>query len=88
MIPFALGTETDGSVISPATRNSVVGLKTTLALTSRAGVIPESHRQDTVGVLAKSVKDAAYALDGCFGPDPLDPQSLTQIGKTPSSTSN
>ena len=85
MVPFALGTETDGSVISPADRNRVVGIKTTVGLTSRAGAIPESHRQDTVGTFGKTVKDAVYALDGWFGPDPLDSYSLEQIGKTPSS---
>jgi amidase len=85
MVPFALGTETDGSVISPADRNSVVGFKPTVGLTSRAGVIPESHRQDSVGTFGKTVKDAVYALDGCFGPDPLDSYSLEQIGKTPTS---
>jgi len=85
MVPFALGTETDGNVISPADRNSVVGIKATVGLTSRAGVIPESHRQDTVGTFGKTVKDAVFALDGCFGPDPLDSYSLAQIGKTPSS---
>lgn len=88
MIPFALGTETDSSVISPADRNCVVGIKRTMGLTSRAGVIPESHRQDTVGTFGKTVKDAAYALDGCFGPDPLDSTSLNQIGKTSSNASS
>lgn len=88
MVPFALGTETDGSVISPADRNAVVGLKPTVGLTARTGVIPESHRQDSVGVFGKTVKDAAYALDGCFGPDPADNYSMAQIGKTPSSISH
>ena len=87
MVPFALGTETDGSVISPADRNSVVGFKPTVGLTSRTGVIPESHRQDSVGTFGKTVKDAVYALDGCFGPDPADNYSLAQIGKTPASIS-
>ncbi|KAG4441283.1 hypothetical protein IFR05_003211 [Cadophora sp. M221] len=75
---FALGTETDGSVISPAERNALVGIKPTVGLTSRAGVIPECHNQDTVGCLARTVRDATYCLDGIYGPDPLDNYTLVQ----------
>ncbi|KAL2071764.1 hypothetical protein VTL71DRAFT_12999 [Oculimacula yallundae] len=75
---FALGTETDGSVISPAQRNALVGIKPTVGLTSRAGVIPESHNQDTVGCLARTVRDATYCLDGIYGPDLLDNYTLIQ----------
>ncbi|KAI9814264.1 MAG: hypothetical protein M1827_003430 [Pycnora praestabilis] len=80
---FALGTETDGSVINPAERNALVGLKPTVGLTSRAGVIPESSHQDTVGTLARTVRDAVYALDGIYGYDPLDNYTSSQIGKVP-----
>ena len=76
---FALGTETDGSVISPAERNGLVGLKPTVGLTSRAGVIPESEHQDTVGVLARSVADAAAVLGTIAGVDPRDNYTWAQV---------
>ncbi|TVY68644.1 putative amidase, partial [Lachnellula suecica] len=78
LVPFALGTETDGSVINPAERNALVGIKPTVGLTSRAGVIPESHNQDTVGCLTKTVRDGAYCLDAIYGPDPRDNYTLIQ----------
>ncbi|TVY88851.1 putative amidase, partial [Lachnellula willkommii] len=78
IITFALGTETDGSIINPAERNSLVGIKPTVGLTSRAGVIPESHNQDTVGCLAKTVRDATYCLDAIYGPDLRDNYTLVQ----------
>lgn len=53
---FALGTETDGSIVNPANRNAVVGIKPTVGLLSRDGVIPESLNQDTVGVHARTVR--------------------------------
>lgn len=80
---FALGTETDGSVISPAERNGVVGFKPTVGLTSRAGVIPESTHQDTVGTFGKTVRDAVYALDAIYGPDSRDNYTSAQTDKTP-----
>lgn len=80
---FALGTETDGSVINPAERNAIVGIKPTVGLTSRAGVIPESIHQDTVGCFGRTVRDAAYCLDAIYGPDLRDNYTLAQIGKTP-----
>lgn len=83
VVPFALGTETDGSVINPAERNAVVGIKPTLGLTSRSGVVPESLNQDTVGTFGKTVRDATYALDAIFGPDSRDNASLAQVGETP-----
>jgi amidase len=58
----SLGTETDGSVVCPGNANGVVGLKPTVGLTSRAGVVPISHTQDTVGVHARTVADAAATL--------------------------
>ncbi|RFU32293.1 hypothetical protein B7463_g4036, partial [Scytalidium lignicola] len=75
---FALGTETDGSVINPAERNALVGIKPTVGLTSRAGVIPESHNQDTVGCLARTVRDATYCLDAIYGRDSRDNYTLVQ----------
>ena len=83
-VAFALGTETDGSVINPAERNGIVGIKPTVGLTSRAGVIPESIHQDTVGTFGRTVRDATYALDAIYGVDPRDNYTLDQIGKTPS----
>ncbi|KAK5189115.1 hypothetical protein LTR92_010918 [Exophiala xenobiotica] len=84
VIAFALGTETDGSVINPAERNSIIGLKPTVGLTSRAGVIPESEHQDTVGAFGRTVRDATYALDAIYGVDPLDNYTSAQQGHTPS----
>lgn len=68
----ALGTETDGSIICPAQRSSVVGVKPTVGLTSRDLVIPVSEHQDTVGPMARTVKDAAYLLQVVAGEDDRD----------------
>lgn len=81
--PFSLGTETDGSVINPAMRNAIVGIKPTVGLTSRAGVIPESEHQDTIGVFGKTVADAVYVLDAIYGIDERDNYTLAQAEKTP-----
>lgn len=83
VVPFTLGTETDGSVINPAERNAVVGIKPTVGLTSRAGVVPESEHQDTVGICARTVRDAAYALDAIYGVDVRDNYTFAQRGDTP-----
>ena len=72
-----IGTETDGSIVSPATANGVVGLKPTVGLTSRHGVIPISASQDTVGPLARSVADAAAILTAIAGSDPRDPATAS-----------
>ena len=83
VVPFALGTETDGSVINPAERNAIVGIKPTVGLTSRSGVIPECTHQDTVGTFGKTVRDAVYALDAIYGVDSRDNYTSAQVGKTP-----
>lgn len=83
VVSFALGTETDGSVINPAERNALVGIKPTVGLTSRAGVIPESIHQDTVGTFGKTVRDAAYAFDAIYGIDERDNYTFAQTEKTP-----
>ena len=70
-----IGTETDGSIVLPAAANGVVGLKPTVGLTSRTGVIPISHSQDTIGPLARTVRDAAIVLGVIAAPDPEDPGS-------------
>ncbi|KAL1598172.1 hypothetical protein SLS59_007182 [Nothophoma quercina] len=67
-----LGTETDGSIVSPSQLNNVVGIKPTVGLTSRALVIPISEHQDSVGPIARTVKDAAYILQAIAGPDQYD----------------
>lgn len=72
----ALGTETDGSIVCPSSICGVVGIKPTVGLTSRAGVIPISDTQDTVGPHARTVADAALILGVIGGPDPRDPASM------------
>ena len=69
----AVGTETDGSITCPAQTNGIVGIKPTLGLISRAGVIPIAHSQDTAGPMARSVADAAILLGAMVGPDGRDP---------------
>jgi len=71
----SLGTETDGSIVCPANENGVVGIKPTVGLTSRAGVVPISHSQDTVGPHARTVADAAAVLTAIVSrtADPRDP---------------
>ncbi len=77
----ALGTETDGSIVSPANNCGVVGLKPTVGLTSRAGVIPISHSQDTVGVHGRTVADAAAVLGAMVGVDPRDKATSASAAK-------
>ncbi len=69
----ALGTETDGSIVSPSSCNGLVGIKPTVGLISRSGVIPIAISQDTVGPIARTVTDAAILLGAIAGPDPDDP---------------
>src|SRR6185436_17231003 len=59
---LAVGTETDGSVVSPASANGIVGIKPTLGLVSRTGIVPIAHSQDTAGPMARTVADAAALL--------------------------
>ncbi len=68
----AIGTETDGSVVCPSSANSLVGIKPTVGLVSRAGIIPISHSQDTAGPMARTVRDAALILGALTGVDPRD----------------
>lgn len=76
----AVGSETDGSIVSPASVNGIVGLKPTVGLVSRRGIVPISHSQDTAGPLARSVRDAAMLLGVMAGPDPADPASAQAAG--------
>ncbi len=78
----SLGTETDGSIVCPSHINGLVGIKPTVGLTSRAGVIPISHTQDTVGPMARTVADAAAVLGAIVGVDPRDPATAASEGKS------
>jgi amidase len=69
---LAIGTETDGSIVCPSSANGVVGIKPTVGLVSRAGIIPISHTQDTAGPMTRTVRDAAILLTVLAGPDPRD----------------
>lgn len=69
---IAIGTETDGSVVSPSSINGIVGIKPTVGLVSRSGIIPISHSQDTAGPMARTVRDAAILLGIMAGVDPED----------------
>ena len=77
----ALGTETDGSIVCPSSANSVVGIKPTLGLTSRAGVIPLAHSQDVVGPMARTVADAATLLGALTGVDRRDKATRKSEGR-------
>jgi amidase len=66
---IAVGTETDGSVVSPSSVNGIVGIKPTVGLVSRTGIIPISHTQDTAGPMARTVRDAAFLLGVMAGTD-------------------
>jgi amidase len=68
----AIGTETDGSIVCPSTANSLVGIKPTLGLVSRSGIIPIAHSQDTAGPMTRTVADAAIVLTAIQGVDPAD----------------
>jgi amidase len=71
----AVGTETDGSIVSPSSSNSLVGIKPTLGLVSRSGIVPIAHNQDTAGPMTRTVADAAVMLAAMAGADPDDPST-------------
>ncbi|HEV7842091.1 MAG TPA: amidase [Pyrinomonadaceae bacterium] len=77
----AIGTETDGSIVCPSSSNSIVGIKPTLGLVSRAGIIPIAHSQDTAGPMARTVTDAAILLTALTGFDPRDEATAESRGK-------
>ncbi len=77
----SLGSETDGSILSPSSANAVVGIKPTVGLISRAGVIPIAHSQDTIGPIARTVTDAAALLGALTGVDPRDSATQASAGK-------
>src|SRR5215831_10832847 len=69
---IAVGTETDGSITSPSSVNGLVGIKPTVGLVSRSGIIPISHTQDTAGPMGRTVRDVAILLCALTGVDPDD----------------
>jgi len=79
---FAIGTETDGSIVSPSSHCGIVGLKPTVGLISRAGIIPISSSQDTAGPMTRTVTDAAMVLSALTGVDSRDGATKASDGKT------
>ncbi|MSR02936.1 MAG: amidase [Gemmatimonadetes bacterium] len=77
---ITIGTETDGSIVCPSSINGLVGIKPTVGLWSRAGIIPISHTQDTAGPMCRSVADAAALLGPLTGVDPRDPATTASRG--------
>src|SRR5437879_2570690 len=77
---IAVGTETDGSITSPSAANSLVGIKPTLGLISRSGIVPIAHSQDTAGPMARTVRNAAILLGVMAGRDPRDPATSGLAG--------
>lgn len=77
----AIGTETDGSIVCPSSLNAIVGIKPTLGLISRAGIIPIAHSQDTAGPMARTVTDATILLGALTGVDSRDPMTRDSVGK-------
>ncbi len=78
----AIGSETDGSIVSPSSCCSLVGLKPTVGLVSRSAIIPISASQDTAGPIARTVRDVAILLGVIAGPDPRDPATSASAGHT------
>jgi amidase len=78
----AIGTETSGSIISPASQNFLVGIKPTIGLVSRSGIIPITHSQDSAGPMTRTVADAALILGALTGVDERDPATLASIGRS------
>jgi amidase len=77
---LTIGTETDGSIVCPSTSNGIVGIKPTLGLVSRSGIIPLAHSQDTAGPMCRTVRDAVLLLDAITGKDPNDPAARDYKG--------
>jgi amidase len=79
---FAIGTETNGSIVCPSNNNGLVGLKPTVGLLSRTGIIPISFTQDTPGPMGRSVEDIAISLGALTGIDSTDSKTLSSVGKS------
>lgn len=82
LVTVSIGTETSGSILSPASSNSLVGIKPTVGLISRDGIIPISASQDTAGPIARTVEDAAIVLSTIAGDDPNDPATEASVGQS------
>src|SRR6185437_11734684 len=80
LAPLTVGTETDGSIVSPAAACGVVGIKPTVGLVSRSGIVPISVAQDTAGPMARTVADAALLLSAMAGQDTADPATAQAAG--------
>jgi amidase len=80
---FAMGTDTSGSIRIPSSHNCIVGLRPSAGLSSRGGIIPFGHTQDTGGPMARAVADVAMVLDVTVGYDPADPSTASSNGKIP-----
>ncbi len=78
----AIGTETDGSIVCPSSSNGIAGIKPTVGLVSRAGIIPISHSQDGAGPMCRTVRDAAIMLGALTGVDPRDSATANSQGKS------
>src|SRR4051794_17480137 len=76
-----IGTETDGSIVCPSSANGLVGIKPTVGLVSRAGIIPISHSQDTAGPMCRTLRDAAILLSALTGVDAYDPATAASAAK-------
>lgn len=81
MCAVAIGTETDGSIVCPSNANGIAGIKPTVGLVSRAGIVPISHTQDTAGPMARTLADAAALLGALTGVDPNDSATAASNGK-------
>lgn len=82
LVPLTVGTETGGSIMCPSSINGVVGIKPTVGLWSRSGIIPISHSQDTAGPMARTVRDAAVLLGPLTGVDPRDEATAASEGNS------
>jgi len=81
LVAVAIGTETDGSIVCPSSANGIVGIKPTVGLVSRSGIIPIAPSQDTAGPMARTVRDAAAVLGALVGVDPADQATAASEGR-------
>lgn len=84
----AVGTETDGSIVCPSSHNGIVGIKPTLGMVSRSGIIPIAHSQDTAGPMTKTVRDAALLLESLIGTDENDKITMNNNNQINNYTEN
>src|SRR5437588_6109581 len=82
MAAVGIGTETDGSIVCPSSSNGITGIKPTVGLVSRSGIIPISHTQDGAGPMCRTVRDAAILLGALVGTDTEDVATAESNGKS------